>query len=302
MPNKALWIKAYRFLLSPRLKERFERWIIRIAILSFVLHLILIGLAEVEVISREVYPELLSDPINAIYTPFSFILFYEVYSLIYYIPSSLTYYIGKQYEIITLIVIRRIFKDLSHIKLSANWIANSYNQQFILDVTTTLILFFLIYLFYRAYNPWLTLKEERPVRRNIKQFIVRKKMLATALVPAFLALAVHSFFLWITNTIKANGGEINLNQIFFNEFFILLILSDVFLLLLSLFSAQSFQKLIRNAGFVITTIMIRLSFLSEGIVNNALIVSAVAFGLFILLIHQAFEKLEHSDEDDAPSP
>jgi hypothetical protein len=49
-------------------------------------------------------------------------------------------------------------------------------------------------------------------------------------------------------------------------------------------------KVIRNSGFIISTILIRISFSVSGIINNILIVSAILFGLSILFIHNKFEK------------
>ena len=108
----------FRYLLSETTKKRSEKIILSIAIASFVIHLILILLVQLKLIHLE--SSLFDSPIAAIYTPFSFILLYEVYLVIYYLPRSITTYIGKQYEIITLIVIRRLFKDLSELKLSTN--------------------------------------------------------------------------------------------------------------------------------------------------------------------------------------
>ena len=102
--------------LSEETKSRSERIILKIAIASFALHLAIIFLVDFGIIKVD-SSDLLSNPIVAIYTPFSFILLYEVYLLIYYLPKSFTTYISKQYEIITLIVIRRLFKDLSNLKL-----------------------------------------------------------------------------------------------------------------------------------------------------------------------------------------
>ena len=109
----------FRYLLSETTKKRSEKIILSIAIASFVIHLLLILLVQLKLIHLE--SSLFDSPIAAIYTPFSFILLYEVYLVIYYLPRSITTYIGKQYEIITLIVIRRLFKDLSELKLSTNW-------------------------------------------------------------------------------------------------------------------------------------------------------------------------------------
>jgi hypothetical protein len=58
---------------------------------------------------------LLTNPISAIYTPFSIILYYEIFLLIFYLPRSFTTSILKQFEIISLIIIRRIFYDIPKI-------------------------------------------------------------------------------------------------------------------------------------------------------------------------------------------
>jgi hypothetical protein len=46
----------------------------------------------------------------------------------------------------------------------------------------------------------------------------------------------------------------------------------------------------RNSGFIISTILIRISFSVSGIINTVLIVSAILFGLSILYIHNKFDK------------
>ena len=51
---------------------------------------------------------------------------------------------------------------------------------------------------------------------------------------------------------------------FFNQFFTLLILADVIILLISFRYTEEYAKLIRNTGFIIATILIRLSFSAEG--------------------------------------
>ena len=82
----------------------------------------------------------------------------------------------------------------------------------------------------------------------------------------------------------------NINNIFFEQFFSMLIIADVILLLFSFFHTDEFHKVIRNSGFIISTILIRLSFAATGLLNTALIISAVVFGLVILIIHNQFEK------------
>lgn len=81
-----------------------------------------------------------------------------------------------------------------------------------------------------------------------------------------------------------------INNLFFDEFFTVLILVDVVLLLISFFYTDKFHKIIRNSGFVVSTILIRMSFGVSGLISTILIVLAVLFGLAIIIIHNKFEK------------
>ena len=84
----------------------------------------------------------------------------------------------------------------------------------------------------------------------------------------------------------------SVNNLFFDKFFTVLILVDVILLLLSFFYTDQFHKIIRNSGFVISTILIRMSFGVNGLISTILIVVAVLFGLAIIKIHNNYEKNE----------
>ena len=125
-----------------------EKYILYIASLGFVLHLILIFLNNYNLIEISFGDNnLLTNPISALYTPFSFILIYEAFLLVYYIPRSFSAAISKQYEIMSLIIIRKIFKDIPLVDLNANWLTTTNNIQLIYDLLGILIVFFLIYLF-----------------------------------------------------------------------------------------------------------------------------------------------------------
>jgi hypothetical protein len=285
----------YQKFLSEKTRKSSEWIILSIAIASFISHLILIYLVDFGIISISNSSDLLSNPIAAIYTPFSFILLYEVYLLIYYLPKSFTTYIGKQYEIMTLIVIRRLFKDLSNLTLTTDWFNLKYDLQFTYDLATSILMFFLIYLFYIqskiTYN-------SKPLNQSqlgdVSRFVKIKKVIATALVPIFILLAIYSFVDWsikiIDPVVSSNSSFANINNIFFEQFFTFLIFADVILLLFSFFLTDEFHKVIRNSGFIISTILIRLSFSITGLLNNILIVCAIIFGLLIILVHNKFAK------------
>ena len=285
----------YQRLLSQKTKEKSELVILWIALASFIIHLIIIGLVDFNVISIIEPSNLLTNPIAAIYTPFSFILVYEVYLLIYYLPKSTSIYISKQYEIIALIIIRRLFKDLSDLSLTANWFKINNDLQFTYDLVASVLLFYLIYLFHiqrtKAYK---TVIKNNEYTTSISKFITAKKWIAIILVPILLVTALYSFFYWsigIFQSPETNAISFkNINNIFFEQFFNILIIADVILLLFSFFHTDKFHKVIRNSGFIISTILIRLSFSVSGIINDVLIVSAILFGLSMLFIHNKFEK------------
>jgi NADH:ubiquinone oxidoreductase subunit 6 (subunit J) len=287
--------RLYQELLSEKTKKKSERVILWIALVSFIIHLVIIGLIHFDVITINEPSDLLNNPIAAIYTPFSFILVYEVYLLIYYLPKSTSTYISKQYEIIALIIIRRLFKDLSDLSLSSNWFNIKNDLQFTYDLLASVLLFYLIYLFHvqrtRVYR---TFEKNENHSSSISKFIKAKKWIATALVPILLITAIYSFLNWSIGIIQPFKDDSisfkNINNVFFEQFFTILIMADVVLLLFSFFHTDEFHKVIRNSGFLISTILIRISFSVEGIINNILIVSAILFGLSILFIHNRFEK------------
>jgi uncharacterized membrane protein (DUF373 family) len=286
----------YNLFLSESIKKKSEKVIITISIISFLLHLILIGLNKLNIIDLQSFSNLFNNPIAAIYTPFSFILIYEVYLLVYYLPKSTSIYIGKQYEIISLIIIRRIFKDMSNLKLTDDWFNVKSDVIFMYDLLAVIILFYLIYKFYKLNNENNSFQEKNDsIKSKTERFIVIKKNIATLLVPILLVLSFYSLGDWIYKSFFSNSKLIydfkDLNKIFFDDFFTILILVDVFLLLFSFLHSDKFSRVIRNSGFIISTIMIKISFGTEGILNIILIVMSVIFGILILAIHNKYEKL-----------
>jgi len=286
--------KLHHKLLSEETKEKSERVILWIALISFIIHLLIIGLIHFNIISVHEPSNLLKNPIAAIYTPFSFVLVYEVYLLIYYLPKSISTYISKQYEIIALIIIRRLFKDLSDLSLTFDWFKSKNDLQFTYDLVASVLLFYLIYLFQvqRTKLPS-TPENTKPLSSRISKFVNAKKWTATALVPLLLIIAIYSFLNWSYGLFYQEPNTIsfkNINNVFFEQFFNVLIIADVILLLFSFFHTDEFHKVIRNSGFIISTILIRISFSVSGLINTTLIVSAVLFGLLMLFIHNKFEK------------
>ena len=283
------WIISIHEKIFSELNVRlFEKNIMFLAIGGFIIHLILILLETqlgVEIFSGKT--NLSSNPISALYTPFTFILVYEAFLLIYYLPRSFTTSVAKEYEIISLVLIRKIFKDIPNLDLDNNDLLNSNNIQLLYDLSAVIIIFYLIYLFKKTWHDI----PKKETKKNLEKFISYKKLLSVLLLPTLIILCIYNFADWFNSvfysTVPYSG---NLDGVFFKDFFTILILVDVLILLLSLQYTERYSQLIRNTGFIISTILLRLSFGVEGLLSIVLLLLGVVFGLIILRIYKLAEK------------
>ena len=266
----------------------FEKNIMFLAIGGFIIHLLLILFETqlgIEVFSSKT--NLSSNPISALYTPFTFILVYEAFLLVYYLPRSFTTSVAKEYEIISLVLIRKIFKDIPNLDLNNNDLLNPNNIQLLYDLGAVIIIFYMIYLFKKTWHN-IPKKESK---KNLEKFISYKKLLSILLLPTLLLLCIYNFAHWFDSvfyTTSIYAG--NLDSVFFKDFFTILILVDVLILLLSLQHTERYSQLIRNTGFIISTILLRLSFGVDGLLSIILLLLGVVFGLIILRIYKLAEK------------
>ena len=282
--------KIFNGIFSENNRKKIESFTIWSASIGFIFHLSLVLLNNNSIINIGNESLLLTNPISAIYTPFSIILYYEIFLLIFYLPRSFTTSILKQFEIISLIVIRRIFYDIPKLDLeSNNWFENADNLQITYDLICILILFFLIYLF-----NYVKTNIDTKKTKNIDKFIDSKKIISVLLIPVMIVLFTIGLYNWYSIGISTNFASsfYYVNEVFYNTFFSILIIADVFILLLSFLYTERYSQIMRNTGFIICTILIRLSFSSTGLTNLLLIISSVLFGLLILKIYSLMNKIE----------
>ena len=277
--------KLYARVFSELNKKKFEKVTLYLSIIGFFLHLILIYAKKLELIVFSFETPLLDNPISAIYTPFTVILIYEIYLLVLNLPRSFTTSVSKQFEIISLILIRRIFADIPKVDLSADWFSTKENLELIYNILGVLILYYLIFLFNKARHKL----EKKPLTDVISKFVTSKKGVSLILLFVLIVLSFTSAYNW-GKDLLLNDSSGDINSVFYNEFFSVLILADVLILLLSFQYTERYSQIVRNTGFIISTVLIRLSFGVTGIANISLVVSSVVFGLIILWVYNLTEK------------
>jgi hypothetical protein len=293
--------RVHSTLFTNRSQHRLERIIIILAASGLLIHGGLIMLSFLELLPPRLADQLGTDPIAALYTPFSFILVYEVYMFVYHLPESFTTSIGKQYEIVALIILRRIFKDIAQLEFGKSWFeVGSHNFDLLLDMISVLIIFALIFLFYR-----LSLKRPRQERSpDVVQFIRIKQLFSVILLAVLVGLSFYSLGRWGHEVYLYQFGAIDelgdVNKIFYSEFFVVLIYVDVFILILSLLYSQHFSQIMRNSGFIISTVLIRLSFSADHITNQLMLVGAIGFGVLVSGIYNLYGQVPREVANTIP--
>jgi hypothetical protein len=291
---------VYDTILSEEAKIRLEKTVFILATVGFLIHLVAIALIHIGWVDAGGSITGLQSPIDAIYTPFSILLFYEVYCLVYYLPKSITIYIGKQFEIITLITIREIFAEMSTLTLSSDIDQMYSDPQFIYSMITILVLFFLIYLFYRMNQKAIRINNNTHgqisrIPEKKKKYVYAKKILTLVVGLIFIVLVIVNLSDWLINNHSLFDFLQNAKPAtkeFFSAFFMILILNDVLVLLFSFAITESFPKVIRNSGFVISTTLIKLSFSVSGLASHLLVIMSVLFGTFIIILYKRYKTIE----------
>ena len=277
--------KLHGYIFSDNNLKLFEKLILFLAVGGFILHLALIYLnLNYDVSILKGLDDLLRNPISALYTPFSFILIYEAFLLVYYFPRSFTTSIAKEYEIISLVMIRKVFGDIPMLNFEEG-IINQEGLILLYDLLAILIIYYLIHLFKKT----ITKIPKRKPTVSLSRFISYKKMLSITLLPILLFLCMSNLYDWSYAVFVNQEFLENLNYIFFIDFFTILILVDVFILLISFQYTERYSQILRNTGFIISTILLRLSFSVSGVSSLILLLSGVVFGLIILKIYQLSE-------------
>ncbi|MDA8551310.1 hypothetical protein N9K65_04850 [Candidatus Poseidoniales archaeon] len=275
-------------ILGHRANEALRTGCVRTAILGFLLHLLLCLLYQLSLIDFSSETSQLFDSyLDALYTPFSIFLAYEVYELIRTIPDSFTNSIGKQFEIITLLVVRDILKRLSDIDASVRSTIDESITTLAVECLAFLILF-VTALFFTSH------KRETSITTNdsdgLEKFISQKKQLAILLLVLYILTAIYSLSSWTYNVFEGDGSTNR--TIFFLDFFTVLIMADILILLVSYQHITDFSHLARNTGFILSTVILRVAIASPGISGAILFILAGCLGSAVLHSGVLFKQKE----------
>ncbi len=254
-----------------------RRMAINFAILGFLLHLLFCVLYDLSFIESSNLDSFIDSYLDALYTPFSIILAYEVYELIRAIPESFSNSIGKQFEVVTLLVVRDIFKNLADIGDADN-VSIDADVAFIAMEAVAFVILFGTALYFRHQTS--VAKKPSQQGESVRAFVQQKKHLASGLAVVYIFVALYSFTTWLTGVVDGDTGLSR--TVFFSDFFTWLIVSDIVILLASYRHITDFPQLARNTGFILSTVIIRVGIGIPGYTGAALFILSAALAACVL--------------------
>lgn len=236
------------------------------------LWLYLLALASVELKRIGLFPEGLPQPPSSHYysiqLAFTLILALEVISLIFVLPSSLSKSMGKQLEILTLILLRNAFKELAIMPEPVYVDMDNLRQ--LIDIAVSgsgALVVFLCLGFYRHMvgKQQLFLRDQN----MLKRYVLCKKLLSVCLLCIFGGIAVHD--------LPSFTEGMNVN--FFETIYTVLIFADITMVLIAQRFMPSYYAVFRNSGYVIGTLMMRISLSAPPLLCSAIAVFAALYVL-----------------------
>ena len=212
----------------------------------------------------------------AVDVAFTLLLLLEVIALIFSLSHSFSDSLGKQFEILSLILLRETFHGFKEFGEPIQW-ANVRTGLLPMasDASGALVIFVLLGAFYRA-------QRHRPITAGTgeqRDFVATKKLVGLLL---FLALAV-------IGAVDAHRAVSELPTFsIFAAFYTVLIFSDILVVLVSLRWSTTYSVFFRNSGFTVSTVFIRLALAAPPPFNAAVGVGSALFALGITLAYNRF--------------
>jgi hypothetical protein len=255
---------------------RTRRAISAALVVAFAGSLLVIELARRGLLGQRLAAALPRSHFHAVELAFYLLLSWEVAGLVFAIAQSVSNAAGKQFEILSLILLRRSFEAFAGLDEPLRW------EQMRGAIGTMLSDAAGGFLMFVALGFYYSLQKHRPLSRDTgdrTSFVAAKKLIALALLAVLGAMALRS--LW--------GLAVRLEaHPFFEDFYTVLIFADVLVVLISLRYSASYHVVFRNSGLAVATLLLRVALSTPPPWSGALGVAAVALGLALTLAYNRF--------------
>ncbi|GAA3947119.1 hypothetical protein [Hymenobacter algoricola] len=214
--------------------------------------------------------------LQAVEISFTLLLFFEMISLVFVIPQSIANSIGKQIEILSLILLRSSFKEFSHY----NFVVPLQSQlesvyKMIADGVGALFVFLLLSVYYG-------MQRHRSITREVgdkQQFVALKQGISLLVLLTLLLLSAYDLYHMFRSGVWVQSAD---------RFYLILIFADVLFMLVAFRYTLHYPDIFRYSAFVLVTVFIRFSLLAPAYYNALLGLFSVVFAIAVVYFHTLF--------------
>ena len=211
--------------------------------------------------------------------------------MIFTIPYSIANSVGKQFEIVSLIILRYIFEHLGKYADIHHFIADwKLIQELLVIILGVLSLFFLIQVYYK-------IQKHKAITSDVttqNHFVTIKKLVALSLVVVLTITGIIEMK-HLIEAIQTNSYErLMLSHVFFKKMFTIMIFFDVFLVMITMWYSASYNTVFRLSALTISTVLLRLSFTDHIETSVLIAVIALLFAIGVSWVYGFYEQNELS--------
>jgi hypothetical protein len=255
--------------------EQVHKKISVLLVFLFLFNLLLIELNRQQILPPSLATIIPTNHFHAIATPFTIILILEILSLIFVLPCSFSLAVGKQFELLALILLRDAFKELSYLPEPISFLGNEEAIMKIMsDGFGSLIVFGLLGVYYMVQKHSAETGERA---EDLYRFVASKKSVSLFLLGCFIAMGADNIY-------HSLPGQEHTYR-FFQNFYTLLIVTDILIVLISQCFLPSFFSIFRNSGYALSTMFIRLALVAPAYYNVLMGIAAISFAIILTLIN-----------------
>jgi len=213
----------------------------------------------------------------AVEVVFRILLAVEIITMVFVLAYSVSDSVAKQFEILSLILLRQAFKEFSYIELPLDLEHDNLPITYMLsDIFGALLIYIGIFYFGKIQkHRRFTIDDDEQGKFNSV-----KKMLALGMIIIFLSIGLYDLIAYFTHDKHFE---------FFSLFYTILIFTDILIVIFALRYSHSYCVVFRNTGYAVATILIRMS-LSMPHYFDALLGLLALF--FVIIMSIFFNKFE----------
>ena len=269
LPAPLAWTRRfYRWLHHGWESKNVQHLVATALITIFVGALLLIELRRLGILPIAWMP---SNHFHAVRLGFNLLLVVEVIGLVFGLTGSPGRTLGRQFEILSLILLRQSLKELVHASEPLEWeTLRPFVWPMVADAAGAVAVFALVGLFYRLQREG----DEQPAERTPELFAASKEAVALVVLLIFLILAGRG----VSAALFRHEGASAYDS-FFETLYTVLVFADLTIVFLSLRHSFSYEEVFRASGYAVVTVLIRIALTAPPYLNAGLGVGASLLGI-----------------------